>query len=408
MAKKIMIIGAGDFQIPLIEYAAENHEVVLVAPEVDDAVAEKVSSVYKMDVRDREEILKIAEAEKIDGAITDQTDIPVRTVAYISEKLGLPGIGYETSKLFTDKSLMDRRLEELNLCRIPSCSTSSVEEAVSFMEGLGRSVLIKPNDSQGSRGIFSCSTAEELRTSYEEAKQFSSDGTVLVQREISGREFFVESMTLNGETVNLIIGDTVYFTTRKSYSAKTRITPSIADAHLVNRILAVNQKIIKGFGLNQGITHSEYIVEDDEIYLLETAARGGGVYISSDLISIATGLHTEEFLVNICLGEQKSLPDIVAGGPACGYLAFYLPVGEVVDISGVSEVEALPYVHRNQLYKIHEGMVNNSAASDKTSRYAVIVSAEDNDELTARMDYIRETLKIKVKTNEGYSYPIWD
>ena len=176
-------------------------------------------------------------------------------------------------------------------------------------------------------------------------------------------------------------------------------------------MLALDEKIIRGFGLRQGITHSEYIMEGDEVYLIETAARGGGVFISSDLISLSSGLHTEEFLVNIALGQQKDLPWI-SPEPLCfcGYMAFYLPVGRVIRADGIDAVRALPFVHRNQLSKLHAGLENREGATDKTSRLAVIVSGKTREELDmAHMQQVRETLKIEVEAPDGSILPpIWE
>ena len=108
--EKIMIIGAGDFQLPLVQRAAERFEVLLVAPAISAEFDPYYSKKLLIDVRKKEEILEFARREGIVGVITDQTDIPVRTVAYVARELGLPGIGYETGCLFTDKSLMRERL----------------------------------------------------------------------------------------------------------------------------------------------------------------------------------------------------------------------------------------------------------------------------------------------------------
>ncbi|MEZ5336075.1 MAG: hypothetical protein R2741_13015 [Methanolobus sp.] len=61
----------------------------------------------------------------------------------------------------------------------------------------------------------------------------------------------------------------------------------------------INKKLVEGFGLKFGFTHSEYIVEDEtgEIYLVEIAARGGGNYISSDIML----LQQELISINIFL-----------------------------------------------------------------------------------------------------------
>lgn len=405
--EKIMIIGAGDFQLPLVQRAAERFEVLLVAPAISAEFDPYYSKKLLIDVRKKEEILEFARREGIVGVITDQTDIPVRTVAYIARELGLPGIGYETGSLFTDKSLMRERLAELGLPLLPNKTVFSVEEAVAFYRGLGGSVIIKPLDTQGSRGVQAVHSEEELREKYHEAERWSSNGGVIVERLATGREFVVEGIAVNHEFRNLCCGDTLYFDIPDAYAAKSRIFPTTADAALERKVLELNEKIITGFGLKQGITHSEFIMDGDEVYLMETAARGGGVYISSDLIRLSTGLHVEDFLLDIATGRCTTMPELLPQQCYCGYMAFYVPVGTVTAVEGLEEVKALPYVHRNQLNGLYVGKTTSTAHTDKTSRLAIIVSAPTREELDARMAHIRETLRVQVESDEGVRGLIW-
>ncbi len=359
-------------------------------------------------MREKEAILDFARQEGIVGVITDQTDIPVRTVAYVAEQLGLPGIGYETGCLFTDKSLMREKLSELGLPLLPNKTVFSVEEAAEFYRGLGGSVIIKPLDTQGSRGVQAVHSEAELREKYQEAARWSSNGGVIVEKLATGREFVVEGVAVNYEFRNLNCGDTLYFDMPDAYAAKSRIFPTTADAALERKVLELNEKIITGFGLKQGITHSEFIMDGDEVYLMETAARGGGVYISSDLIYLSTGLHVEDFLLDIATGRRTGLPELLPQQCHCGYMAFYVPVGTVTAIEGLEEVRALPWVHRNQLNGLYVGKTTRAAHTDKTSRLALIVSAPDRETLRARMAQVRDTLRVRVETPEGVRGLIWE
>ena len=149
-------------------------------------------------------------------------------------------------------------------------------------------------------------------------------------------------------------------------------------------------------------------MEGDDIYLMETAARGGGVFISSDLISLSTGLHTEEYLLNIALGQQEALPEILPQQCYCGYMAFYIPTGKVIRAEGMREVQELPFVHRNQLDELKQGMVNTGGMSDKTTRLAIIVSGATREELNARMQTVRDMLRVEVETEDGIKGLIWE
>ena len=412
--KKLLVIGAGDFQLPLVQEASKTCEVLLAAPVISEAFAPYISDRLIIDVRDEDAILAFARARGIDGVITDQTDIAVRSVAYVAENMGLPGIGYETGLLFTDKSRMRARLAELGIRQLENRTVSSVEEAVDFYrglcaEGISR-VIIKPLDTQGSRGVQVCADEEEILAKYAEASRWSGNGQVIVEQFARGREFVVESLVLDHEYHTLCIGDTLYFNIPDAFAAKSRIFPTTADEALRRKVLELDEKIIRGFGLRQGITHSEYIMEGEEVYLIETAARGGGVFISSDLIHLSSGLETEKFLINIALGQQKQLPPLSPEPQQyCGYMAFYIPVGRVIRVEGVEEVCALPFVHRNQLGKLHVGMENREGATDKTSRLAVIVSGKTREELMTNMKTVRETLRVEVETPDGSIHPpIWE
>ena len=89
-------------------------------------------------------------------------------------------------------------------------------------------------------------------------------------------------------------------------------------------------------------------------------------------------------------------------------MAFYVPVGKVIRADGIEEVCALPFVHRNQLSKLHVGLENHESATDKTSRLAVIVSGPTREALEANMEQVRNTLKIEIQSPDGkVRGPIW-
>ena len=406
--ENILIIGAGDFQLPLVQRASRSYNVLLAAPVISDAFKPYIADSLLTDVRDKERILEYAREHSVCGVITDQTDIAVRSVAYVAENLGLPGIGYETGHLFTDKSLMRKRMTELGIKLLPNRTVSSLEEALAYYDEIGGNVIIKPLDTQGSRGVQICRSADDLKSKYEEASRWSSNHSVLIERYATGREFLVEGLAVDYEFRNLCIGDTLYFDLPDAFAAKSRIFPTVVDDELRQRVLDLNTKIITGFGLRQGITHSEFIMNGDDIYLIETAARGGGVFISSDLIHLSCGLDTEGFLLDIASGKQKGLPEILPQQCVCGYLAFYVPVGKVLRVSGVSEVQALPFVHRNQLDKLKAGVSNTEGHTDKTSRIALIISAPDRATFEKRAAQVREMLQVDTETADGIKPLIWE
>lgn len=404
--KKMLIIGAGDFQLPLVQRAAQRYEVALAAPAISQVFFPYLTDTLLTDVRNKEEILRFARDLKVCGVVTDQTDVAVRSVAYVAQQLGLPGIGYQTSCLFTDKALMRAKMAELGIPQLPNRTVHALSEAVTYYDKLGGTVIIKPLDTQGSRGVQKCANVDELRSKYPESERWSSDGSVIVERFATGREFVVEGLAVNGTFRNLICGDTHYFDLPDAFAAKERIFPSTAEEALQKTVCDLNTRIITGFGLKQGITHSEFIMDGDQVYLMETAARGGGVYISSDLIHLSTGLRTEDFLLDLAEGSCTAIPPLLPQQCVCGYMAFFLPVGTVRSVQGVARVLALPWVHRNQLAELVPGYTVK-ANTDKTSRLAMILSAASHQELHHRMQMVQRLLQVEVETETGIQGLIW-
>ena len=247
--ENILIIGAGDFQLPLVQRASRSYNVLLAAPVISDAFKPYIKDSLLIDVRDKESILDFARAHSVCGVITDQTDIAVRSVAYVAEKMGLPGIGYETGCLFTDKSLMRERMAQLGIKLLPHRTVSSLDQALAYYEEIGGSVIIKPLDTQGSRGVQVCRSVDDLKAKYAEAARWSSNHHVLIERFATGREFLVEGLAVDYEFRNLCIGDTLYFDLPDAFAAKSRIFPTVVDDPLRQRVLDLNTRIITGFVL---------------------------------------------------------------------------------------------------------------------------------------------------------------
>ena len=411
MAKeKIMIIGAGRYQVPIIEKAKElGYETIAISPQGDYpglAIADKV---YYLDVRDEKAILNVARGERISGVTTDQTDIAVRTVAFIADQMGLPGIGYETATLFTNKLMMRDRSLELGLPTIRYHLSRSLDEAKEFFSSIGRTAILKPVDNQGSRGVYKIDSMRELERRFYDTLSYSPTGQAIIEEYIHGREFEVDSIVVNYEEKTLMYADTDLYGIPNVFASKTRLYPSVADGESVAKLLDLNHKSITGFGLKQGLTHSEFIQDEStgEIYLIEAAARGGGSYISSHIGELQTGLNTSEFLIKLATGKIKEMPEFETCRCHCGYVTFYLPEGEVVDVGDLDKVHNFDFVKKDTLDDIYPGLKTQSFG-DKTARNVVIVEGSSREDLLEKIELVRKTLNTKVKTRMGIEGPIWE
>lgn len=406
--KKIMILGAGTYQLPIIEQAKKRGLYsIVVSPKGNYPGLKIADKTYDLDVRDQEAILEIAIKEEISGITTDQTDIAIRSVAYVAEKMNLPGIGYDCAKLFTDKYDMRKRSEELGLPTIKSSAVYSLEAALEFFKSINRSVIIKPADNQGSRGVFRVDSEEELSKFFEEARRFSHKGKIIIEEYIDGEEYEVDSIVIEGHEHTLMCGDVTLFDIPGVFASKTRLYPSNRNPDILTKLYSLNKQTIEGFGLKCGITHSEYLVDKNgQPYLIEAAARGGGAFVSSYITKLQTGFDTAEFLIDVALGKVNKNIVIKKELCHCGTLSFFLPEGTVEALDGVEEAKALPFVRATLLDDIELGM-KTVKISDKTSRYITVIEADSREELLKNIDLFRKTVKIKVKTDRGIEGPVW-
>ena len=400
--RNILVLGAGALQVPLINRVKEKgFNPVVVSLHRDEPGMQIVKDTIVADFVDKELMLQYARQYNIAGIVTDQTDLPVRAIAYVSEKMGLPGIGYDTACLFTDKFMMRERCRDLGLATLEYKLVDSYEDAREFFVNLDKPVIIKPLHNQGSKGVCKVSTLAELEEKYGEAEQYSQGDKILLEEFVKGEEeLVIEGVSLDGWCENLVCGDTHYFNIPDVFSARQRIFPSVKNPEIVEQALSLNIRIIEGFGLSRGLTHGEYIVSEGKVYLIEIAARGGGVYISSDIIPLMTGFDTTSFIIDIATKRKVERPKIQKKDRVVCYLAFFLPEGVIQSISGVEEVASMSYVHHNNLEHLSVGK-RVKKNTDKTSRFFMVLDADNADEMNTRINWIQQTLQVIVNTDKN-------
>lgn len=397
-----MVLGAGALQVPLINKVIEKgYNPVVVSLNDSEPGMKMTKDIIVADFVEKELMLQYAIDYHIEGIVSDQTDLPVKTIAYVSDKLNLPSIGYDVACLFTDKFKMREKCREMGINTLEYELVNSYNAAKSFFLNLGKSIILKPINNQGSKGVYLVHSLKELELKYKEAVNYCRCEGLLIEEYVKGEEeIVIEGLAFDGYYENLVCGDTYYFNLPDVFSARQRIFPSIKNENILNQALTLNKTIMKGFGLKRGITHGEYIVSDGKVYLIEIAARGGGVYISSDIIPMITNFDTTSFIIDIATKRIMEKPNIGNNGKVVCYIAFFLPEGIVTSISGVEEIVSKPYLHHNNLYLLKCGKVIKKN-TDKTSRFFMVIEAPDYNEIQKRIKNIQNILTVKVLTNNG-------
>lgn len=326
MGKKMMILGASALQVPAIRKAKElGYEIILV--DYDEHAAGFPLADVKLVVStlDQEEVYRQALIYQPDVVITSTSDGPVRTAAYVNEKLGKqPDLSYEDSLCATIKSYMRKRLKEHNVPIPDFYAVKSWEEFKAASERLNGECIVKPADNAGSRGVVLLDGAKKrdedaLREIYEYSRSNSRNSTVMVEEFMTGAEVSVEAMTVDGETTIITITDK-FITPPPYFVELAHCEPSRLDGEVQEQIRAVTLQAVKAIGLVNGPSHTEIKVTPQGPKIVELAARLGGDFITSRLVPLSTGVDMVGASVELATGGKPQLEPEWSRGAAIHFI----------------------------------------------------------------------------------------
>ena len=389
-----MIIAGGAWQIPLVKIAKSMGIYVINSNLYPDSPAFKYADkTWICDVRDKIKNLECAQLYKPDAIITDQSDIGVVTTAWLCEKLGLPGIGTNIAELFVNKTVMRDFCKEhgFSIPEYKKCLT--IEECAEFLE-IHKKIVIKPIDSQSSRGVFFVETEKRLKEVFNVTMQFScAEEAVLAEELIEGPEFTVDGIKLPDGYYTLAISE------KTQYKRNPMISSSLYFSNYNNAfdyeaLRLVNQKIVCASGLPFGLTHGEYKYKNGKFYLIEIAARGGGTKISSDITKYMSSIDSNELLIRMALGESVSvtLPPIEKRYAILQFLEF--KPGKVKKISGVETILSTPGVIDFGL-NFTEGETISRMTDDRSRPGYYIAGADDAENLSRICKEVENIISIE-------------
>lgn len=232
----------------------------------------------------------MARSRRIDRIVAlDEFD--VENAALLREHMRLPGLGQTISRYFRDKLAM-RSQAKIKGIPVPEFTgVFNYDDLRAFMRDVPGPWLLKPRMNASAIGIKPIQQESELWPVLEQLGDLQSE--YVLERFVVGEVFHVEGVTWGGKlqcSIPCKYGRPPMQTMHQGGVFTTRNLSLISDDGV--GLAAIHQKLIEGFGLPNGVTHSEFIksAADGKFYFLETAARVGGAYIA-DMVEFATGVN---------------------------------------------------------------------------------------------------------------------
>lgn len=382
--ERLIILGASALQVPLIKQASKMGYYTTVFDFNPEAVGiQYANDYYQISTIDETQVFNKAKELKPKAILTAATDMPMRAVAYASEKLGLPSVSYETAVICTDKALMAEKLalENVRSPRFIKIDNDNSDNLNELVAKLTFPVIVKPVDSSGSRGVIKVTDKSNLEQAVIYARRYSKVGNIIIEEYIEGDEVSVEVLINDGNIFVIAITDKV--TTNSPHFIEVgHYQPTHFSNKIQEKIKDTTIDAIKALKINSGAAHAELRIKDGKPYIIEVGARLGGDYITSHLTPLNTGFNMIEGLINIATGNILNI-NIAPNNSS--YAIRFIPLERTGIFKGISNLNIVTEhfeenIVETVIYPELNSQVEHSNSSNSRLGHFILV-AKNRDEL---------------------------
>ena len=305
--KKLMILGASIYQVPLIK-TARRMGIYTIAASVEGnypgfEIADKACYINTID---KEAILRACREEQIDGICTSGTDVAVATIGYVNEAMGLAGISEDAAFKACDKSAMKEAFRAGGVDASEFIKVFSLGEAYEAAEEIGYPVVVKCVDSSGSRGINVVESKDGLEAAYNESVKYSHKDYVLVEEMLHGNEIGVDGMVQDGEIILIAPHEKYTYKHGGATIPAGHSFPYYCSDTVRKEIDKQITLAVRALGLDNCAFNSDVFVDGESVHIIEMGGRAGATGIP-ELISIHYGLDFYEKMIENAFGQKVDL-----------------------------------------------------------------------------------------------------
>lgn len=310
--KKLMIMGAGIYQVPLIKTARKmGIRTIVVSIPGEYPGFQFADQICYENTIDYNAVLDVARQEKIDGIVTAGTDVAVITIGKVCDTLGLKGISFEAARIASNKLEMKERYEAFGVrtarFRLVRLDGSDLKEKAADLEF---PLIFKAVDSSGSRGIRRVDSENEFKDALVYVAGSTHKDYFLVEEFIEGEEFGAQAFVQDGK-IEFILphGDFVF-------KGDTGVPVGhFAPYELPEEVLEDCKeqliKAVRAMKLDNCAINADFILKDGKTYVLELGGRSGATCLA-ELVSLYYGYDYYEKLIRVAMGEKVSFSSEMA------------------------------------------------------------------------------------------------
>lgn len=307
------------------------------------------------------------------------TESSVDIAAMIRKQFKLTGTPLKTTNLLHNKNEMKLEALKHNIPITKFHLISDQDTPEILAAKLGLPLVIKPVAESGARGVMVLNNLDEI-------KLHAKPG-LLAEAFVDGTEVSVETFIHNG--VPIFHNITEYL-----HQWKKSIVPAAFEAELLENIININDRVIAGFGVKNGMTHAEFYLTKNGPVFGEMAVRPPGGYYM-ELIEYAYGFNPWKTYVELeTAATPKPLP-VKAKKFSCVFM-IHPGAGIVDEVSGIALLKELKEVKQFKC-KVEPGTLVGERDSTSSEVGHVLMSADTREALLEKLKVIEDNLVIKMK-----------
>jgi biotin carboxylase len=328
------------------------------------------------------------------------------TAAHIREHLSVVGMGATTARCFQDKLAMRSRACDLGIPQPDFVPLLNFEAIAEFMQRTSAPWMLKPRIGASAMGIRKLEDPDDVWRAIAEldAREALHERSAfhLLEHFIPGDVYHVDSLVAGGKILFANIERYGMPPFDVSHFGGVNLSHTAKRGSKVQRqLLALNRKLLKGFGFERGVTHAEFIHRMDaeetegarfsktgeslvndprsnQSYFLEVAARVGGAY-TAETIAAATGVNLWREWAKIELAKPERAYSLSPAREEYGGIAVSLARQEYPSTSSYTDPEILYRVNKPW----HVGLIVGSPDYDRVIELLAQYTRRFSEEFTA-------------------------
>ncbi len=354
--KKIAIIGATEFQLPLIRKAKQlGYETYVFAWAAGDVGEKEADHFVPISVIELEKIYDYCLENGIDFASSIGSDITILTVNYLLRRFGKPCNSEKTDEIATNKYKMREALSSHGV-ECPGYICVDHLPLKKELAHLSYPMIVKPSDRSGSRGIFKVRDYEELCEALPVSMGESFEKKAVIEEYIDGPEYSCESISFKGK--HKVLSITQKHTTGSPNFIETgHDEPSDIPEECLEKVSDQIKMALDALSIEYGASHAEFKLDEQmNVHIIEIGPRMGGDCIGSHLVPLSTGYDFMKMVIDAAQGKE---PDF--------YVAEHYDKASIRFIMTKDDIEAMNEVMKNEKYLVMETHLEDNDINEKVT-----------------------------------------